>query len=523
MENVLQKEIRKRQRMTTTDGPPRADATADLKSIFWSVPAFYFRVTADGTIVDFRPGRADDLHLPPERYFGRRMAELLPEAVGRQVADAIAATIAKRVATTVEYPLTVPSGEKRFEAHLVPYEADQAVLVVRDISDRHRALEAMNAARADLETQVIARTATLEQTLAALRESEERFRALAENSPDVIMRFDRDGRHLYANGQVLAMTGIPAPDFIGKTPRQLGFPEALCELWYGAISSVFATGRTQHVEFELPTHIWIDWLLVPEFAADRSVAAVIADARDITTIKHVGEALERRVAERTAELAAANAALHAEIAERRRTEEEVRRSLAWQEEIFEGSRDAMFISDAGSRFTAVNGAACELTGYSRDELLRARIPDLHEDMDLHAFEAFHDRIFAGEEIVSEARIRRKDGRKVDTEFNNRRVVIGGASYMHTVARDVTLRKRAEEDLRKSKQIIEGVLESIPVSVFWKDRDLGYLGCNAIFANDAGFADPQELIGQGRFRHGVERTGGALRADDRQVMSAAAPR
>ena len=300
-------------------------------------------------------------------------------------------------------------------------------MVVRDISDRHRANEAVHQARADLETRVAARTAALEQAIAALQESEERFRALAENSPDVIMRFDRGWplplRQRLDRG---AMTGIPARDFIGKTARELGFPEALCELWEGAIIRVFTTGRTQHVEFELPTHIWIDWLLVPEFAADGSVAAVIGDSRDITAIKHAEEALERRVAERTAELAAANAALQADIAERRRTEDELRQALAWQEALFEGSRDAIFISDAGSRFTAVNGAACELTGYSRDELLRMRIPDLHEDMDLHAFEAFHARILAGEEIVSEARIRRKDGRKVDTEFSNRRVVIGGS-------------------------------------------------------------------------------------------------
>ena len=503
--------------MTTTDGPPRPDESAELKTIFWSVPALYFRVTADGTIVDFRPGREDDLHLPPEQFFGRRLSEFMPEPAGRQVAEAIAATIAKRVATTVEYPLAVPSGEKRFEAHLVPYATDQAIMVVRDISDRHRANEAVHQAQADLETRVAARTAALEQAIAALQESEERFRALAENSPDVIMRFDRGCRYLYASASIEGRTGIPARDFIGKTARELGFPQALSELWEGAIIRVFTTGQTHHVEFELPTQIWIEWLLVPEFAADGSVAEVIGDSRDITARKHAEEALERRVAERTAELEAANAALQADIAERRRTEDELRQALAWQEALFEGSRDAIFISDAGSRFTAVNGAACELTGYSRDELLRARIPDLHEDMDLHAFEAFHARIFAGEEIVSEARILRKDGCKVDTEFSNRRVVIGGSGYMHTVARDVTIRKRAEEELRKSKQIVEGVFDAIPVRVFWKDKNLVYLGCNAIFARDAGFADPRDVIGKDDYQMGWRDQAELYRADDRQVI------
>ena len=56
----------------------------------------------------------------------------------------------------------------------------------------------------------------------------------------------------------------------------------------------------------------------------------------------------------------------------------------WSEILFEGSRDAIFLSDAQSRFLAVNRAACELTGYSGDELLAMSIPDLHEDVDLVA-------------------------------------------------------------------------------------------------------------------------------------------
>jgi PAS domain S-box-containing protein len=116
----------------------------------------------------------------------------------------------------------------------------------------------------------------------AAREREETFRALAENSLDTIMRFDREGRHLYVNPVVEKVTGIPPAAFIGKTHREMGFPEALVELWEGAVRAVFATGSVQRTEFQLPSGVWIDWVLVPEFDEDRGVKAAITAARDVT-------------------------------------------------------------------------------------------------------------------------------------------------------------------------------------------------------------------------------------------------
>ena len=122
----------------------------------------------------------------------------------------------------------------------------------------------------------------------------------------------------------------------------------------------------------------------------------------------------------------------------------MKQALEWQEAIFEGSRDSVFISNQHSCFVAVNSAACKLTGYSREQLLEMRIPDLHEQPDLAAFTAYNQKILGGEEIVSEAKILRRDGTKVDAEFNNKRVSIAGVFYMHTTARDITERKEAEE-------------------------------------------------------------------------------
>jgi PAS domain S-box-containing protein len=126
-----------------------------------------------------------------------------------------------------------------------------------------------------------------------LQESEEKFRALAENSLDVIMRFDKNLRHLYVNPPIEAQTGIPPEEFIGKTHEELGFPDELVAIWDEAINEIFATGASQRVEFQLPTGVWIDWLLVPEFDSNGDVRAVITFARDITDRKSAEEALKQ--------------------------------------------------------------------------------------------------------------------------------------------------------------------------------------------------------------------------------------
>jgi PAS domain S-box-containing protein len=90
-------------------------------------------------------------------------------------------------------------------------------------------------------------------------------------------------------------------------------------------------------------------------------------------------------------------------------------------------------------------------------------------------------------------------------------------YVNLYARDITERKQAEEALRASKLIIEGIIDAIPMRIFWKDKDLVYLGCNAVFARDAGFTDPKDVIGKDDYQMGWRDQAELYRGDDRQVI------
>ena len=83
-------------------------------------------------------------------------------------------------------------------------------------------------------------------------------------------------------------------------------------------------------------------------------------------------------------------------------------------------------------------------------------------------------------------------------------------------------EQANHELVEARNMLELVLNTIPIRVFWKDTQSVFLGCNQIFAEDAGLATPAEIVG----KHEEELPWGAYaaeyRADDRRVMDAGMP-
>ena len=75
----------------------------------------------------------------------------------------------------------------------------------------------------------------------------------------------------------------------------------------------------------------------------------------------------------------------------------------------------------------------------------------------------------------------------------------------------------DESLRESHRFLKAVLDEVPVRIFWKDKNLHYLGCNPAFAEDAGVASPQDIIGKDDYQLSWKEQAELYCADDRRVM------
>ncbi|MBU1225248.1 MAG: PAS domain S-box protein [Gammaproteobacteria bacterium] len=100
---------------------------------------------------------------------------------------------------------------------------------------------------------------------------------------------------------------------------------------------------------------------------------------------------------------------------------------------------------------------------------------------------------------------------------------GRAIRMVGTVQDITEATLATEQIRKQQELTTQIIETIPLRVFWKDRDLRYQGCNTLFAKDAGLTHPDELTGRTDFDMGWKDQAETYRADDRLVMDSNTPK
>jgi PAS domain S-box-containing protein len=178
---------------------------------------------------------------------------------------------------------------------------------------------------------------------------------------------------------------------------------------------------------------------------------------------------------RMASLVLTNARLYdaaqREITERRRAQEELRASEARYRMMFEGNPVPMWVFDTSTiQFLAVNDAAVEHYGYSRDEFLSMTIKDIRpaEDVDELLRElAVNTRRLSAPRLW---RHRKKDGTLIDVMITAHAVNWEGRQGELVMATDVTEQRRAEAALKESEERFRTMATAAPVGIFLADRN-----------------------------------------------------
>jgi PAS domain S-box-containing protein len=145
-----------------------------------------------------------------------------------------------------------------------------------------------------------------------------------------------------------------------------------------------------------------------------------------------------------------------DITDRKRSEEILNQSEEKYRMFIDLAADAFFHGDSKGNLIEINNSAIELTGYSRDELLKMNMADLFSADYLTQKPLRYDLLVKGEVIKSEREITRKDGRSVFVEMNSKKMPDGN---YQSFFRDVTRRRQATEELKAGEEKFRNIFEA----------------------------------------------------------------
>ncbi|MCK6546446.1 PAS domain S-box protein [Myxococcota bacterium] len=200
-------------------------------------------------------------------------------------------------------------------------------------------------------------------------------------------------------------------------------------------------------------------------------------------------------------------------------------------DILEATRTGTWEWNLATGEVRVNERWAELLGYTRAELAPITIETwrrLAHPEDLERSERLVDAHLRGALplYACEVRMLHRDGRWVwiqDRGAISARDESGAPAVLSGTHQDVSERIESRAALAESQQLLHQIIESLPTRVFWKDRDLRYLGCNSAFARDAGMTGPRELVGKIDQDLVWREHADAYQRDDLEVMTSERPK
>jgi len=212
-----------------------------------------------------------------------------------------------------------------------------------------------------------------------------------------------------------------------------------------------------------------------------------------------------------------------DVTERQLEEERLRTSEEKFRSLFEESMPGIITTDVEiRRFTDANPSLCRMFGYSKAEFLRLGTEDLHPKNVLdQAISEFTSHTKGEKQTTYNFPCLRKDGTIFYADISSTCQVIKGRKYAVGFFADVTDRKIAEDDLRKSEAHFRVLVKTIPDLVWLKDKEGVFLACNPIFESLMG-AGEADIIGKTDYDFVEKELADFFGENDRKAMAVGKP-
>jgi len=282
---------------------------------------------------------------------------------------------------------------------------------------------------------------------AKLRREEQRFRALADQSSDIIVLLNREGVITYENPAVEKALGLKIEERIGATGFEHLHPDdfkLVADTYDILFSDINAPVQQSDIRFR---HIDGSWrtfeVVASNLIHDKVIEAVIINLRDITERKRMEEALHQ-------------------------SEEKYRTLL-------ESVQEGYFELDLAGNFTFFNDSLCRIYNYSKEELMDMNYRHYTDkETRKNGFHEFNKVYNTGEPLKGFTwPIIGKDGTKryVETSASLLKDSSGKPIGFRGILHDITARKRAEEELKKYREQLEGLVQERTIKLEASNKEL----------------------------------------------------
>lgn len=340
--------------------------------------------------------------------------------------------------------LTKDGRTKHVEVHTVPLPGEKVKIlgILRDITQRKKQEE-------------------------ALRESEELFRSIVENSHAGILIVDGAYKFVYVNDELCRIVGYPREEIIGQDFRKF-----LDEESRKLVAERYI--RRQKGEKVPPRY---EFNVVRKNGEKRRVEISSAIVRDKAgKVRTLAQILD--------------------ITERKRAEERLRVEKAYLDRLFESAQEGIIMADRTGRVMRVNSEFTRMFGYTREEVMGKDIDELVvPKKDLHKGASLTRRVAGGESVKFEAVRQRKDGNLIDVSVLASPIwADGSVMAIYAIYRDITERKRSEEKLRLSEEKYRNLVELSPDAILFLDMKGNITSCNTFMTKATGYAK-EEIVGK----------------------------
>jgi PAS domain S-box-containing protein len=293
-----------------------------------------------------------------------------------------------------------------------------------------------------------------------LRESEEQYRNIVELSPDGIMTLNLKGTVTSVNKAFVDLTGFSEAEIVGKHFTKLGTLRARDLPKYMKLFASFLRGK-------IPS--------ITEFLYLRKDGSHRWGEAQFSFIKNE----EKKVGIQ---------AILRDITERKRMAEQLKISEEKYHKQFETAMDAIFLADAETGILLdCNHAATELVGRKKSELIGKHQRILHppEETEGEFSRTFRQHLKEKEGQVLETQVITKTGEIRDVAIKANIFELGNKKLFQCIFRDVTDKKKMEEQLRREQETIELVTENIGAGLTIISKDYRILWANKFLKNACG--------------------------------------